>query len=347
MIVEREWLRQMLLLLTAVVIFALTGCRGGQDAAANQDHEAEAEILTLPVLEPVTLDGGKLRVVATTDIIGDVVAQVGGEAIDLTTLMAAGEDPHSFEPGARALTAVANAHVTFVHGWNLEEGLVDDLEAIGENAPVVPVAANIEPLKLGAHENESDHADEHEDDHNHTGVNPHTWLDPHLVKQWVENVEQVLVALDPANAETYRRNASAYQTELDDLLAYYDAQISAIPAAQRKLVTNHDAFSYFATAYDFEIVGTVLPAASTLAEPSASGLAELVEVMENEGVCTIFAETTANARVAGTVAGELDGCDDVKVLALHTGALGPDGSGADSYIGMMRSNVEAIVNGLR
>ncbi len=112
----------------------------------EHDHEAEAEMLTLPEVTAVDLNGEPLRVVATTSIMGDVVAQVGGEVINLTVLMGPGQDPHSYEPAARDLTAVAQADVIFINGWDLEEGLVDDLANIGEGALVVPISANISPL---------------------------------------------------------------------------------------------------------------------------------------------------------------------------------------------------------
>jgi ABC-type Zn uptake system ZnuABC Zn-binding protein ZnuA len=112
-------------------------------------------------------------------------------------------------------------------------------------------------------------------------------------------------------------------------------------------VTNHDTFSYFAQEYGFSVLGTVIPTASTLAEPSASDLAGLIKAMEGQGVCTIFTEITVSDTLAKTVAAELDGCDQVQVLQLYTGAVGPSGSGADSYISMFRHNVDMIVAGLR
>jgi zinc/manganese transport system substrate-binding protein len=126
--------------------------------------------LSLPELAPVALAAGeKLRVVATTSIIGDVVAQVGGEAIELTVLMGPGQDPHSYAPSAAQLTAVARAHVIFVNGWDLEERLLRDLENISEGlAPLVPVSAYVEPLEYGedGHHHDDDHADDdHDDDH--------------------------------------------------------------------------------------------------------------------------------------------------------------------------------------
>ena len=124
-------------------------------------------------------------------------------------------------------------------------------------------------------------------------------------------------------------------------------QIDQIAEEKRFLVSNHDSFGYFAEAYDLGTLGTVIPAASTLAEPSASDLAKLVAVMKEHGLCALFTETGASDTLAQTVAGELSYCDGVKVLPLYSGAIGAQGSGADSYSGMFRANVESIVEGLQ
>ena len=325
-------------------------------------------MLTLPALAALDLGGEPLRVVATTSIIGDVVAQVGGDAIALTTLMGPGQDPHSYEPAARDLTAVADAHVIFVNGWDLEEGLIEDLISIGENAIIVPISAGIEPLDFaGDHSHEDEHEeeahDEHDDedhsdaehddeehsdddhDHSHSGADPHVWFSIHNVEQWVENAATVLSTLDSAHADAYAANADAYLAELAELETYVEGQIAAIPVDGRYLVTNHEALAYFAAAYDFTVLGTVIPGASTVAEPSASNLADLIETMAANDVCTVYTETTVSDSLAQTVASELDTCDEVQVLPLYTGALGPEDSGADSYIGMYRSNIDTIVAG--
>ena len=332
------------------------GETGGDGPAATAVAETDLAVLNLPPLSAVSLDGRKLQVVATTSIIGDVVQQVGGEAIDLTVLMSAGQDPHSYQPAAGDLTRVATADVVFVNGWDLEESLVDDLRNVAEGVSLVPVSAGIVPLALGEgaehdeaehDEAEHDEAEHDEAEHEHGGADPHTWMDPGNVQLWAMNVATALSALDPANAAVYQANAAAYQAQLADLQDEMAKQLAAIPPAGRVLVTNHDALGYLAQRYDLQVLGTVLPAASTLAEPSASELANLVAAMQEAGVCTIFAETTVNDTLAQAVARELAGCDQVQVLTLYTGAIGPAGSGADSYLGMMRANLAALVAGLQ
>jgi ABC-type Zn uptake system ZnuABC Zn-binding protein ZnuA len=336
-----------LLLTTAWLI---SSCRAGSEQAGasaseqaktvDESHQDELQKLNLPELEPAELDGGRLRVVATTSIIGDVASQIGGDVIDLMTLMEPGQDPHSYEPTAADLTHAADAHLILVNGWDLEEGLIDDLANVAENAVMVPLSANIVPLAFGQNVQMGSE--------NHDGqADPHAWLDPHLVRQWVLNLEEVLAQMDPDNADFYQDHSQTYLAELDQLIEYYDEAVATIPAEGRKVVTNHDSFAYFAEQYDFSIIGTVVPAASTLAEPSATELAELVQIMEREEVCTIFSESTANDRLAAAVAAELPGCEQVKIISLYTGALGVSGSPADNYLGMMRANIDAISAAIR
>lgn len=325
--------------LTIFLIISLfvVGCaaNNSEGPPSGEAAQFEAEMLPLPELTPVTQNGEKLRVVATTSIIGDVVAQVGGDAIELTTLMDPGQDPHGFNPTAQELTAVANAHVILVNGWRLEEGLIATLQNVAGDTPMIPISARIQPqtiVEMGAAGDELS-----------TGVvDPHTWLDPQNVIQWTENLNDVFSQLDPANTAVYQANTTAYQVELTGLIAYFKERVSRIPADDRKLVANHDALGYFARAYGFEVIGTVIPAVSTQVDPSASGLADLVQTMTDAGVCAIFTETTVNDNLAQAAAAELTSCESVQIVPLYTGAVGPVGSGADTYISMMQANIEAI-----
>jgi len=334
---------------TAIAFALASGC--GSTPAETEDLQgeeleassADENILALPPLSPLLLDGGRLHVVATTSIIGDVVAHVGGDAIDLTVLVGPGVDSHSYQPGARDLVAVEQAGVIFVNGWGLEGGLVEDLEAVTDELLVVPVSAGIVPLAVTGHRLDAGT----EDGQAHGSTDPHVWFDLQNIELWVENIAHVLGELDPANIGVYSENAAAYQAELEELETYARAQLDQIPPENRYLVTNHDSFGYFAHAYGFEVIATVIPAASTLAEPSASDLADLIEEMGTHGVCTIFSETSVNDDLAQTAAAELAGCEAVQVIPLYTEALGAPGSGAETFIRMFTANVDAIVAGLK
>jgi ABC-type Zn uptake system ZnuABC Zn-binding protein ZnuA len=315
---EKRWRWTTILVLTLTILLG-TACADSETAIRSDQgpDQPGSNMLSLPPVEAVQLDARPLRIIATTSIIGDVVANVSGSDVELITLMAYGQDPHSFEPSAGGLTAVAAADVVFVNGWDLEEGLVDDLAGTAIDA-----------------------------DHDHGRIDPHTWFSVPNVKQWVGNISQILSDLDPVNAVRYEKNAQSYLLELESVDNYLHEQIANIPVEKRILVTNHGVFNYLAQEYGLQIAGTIIPSTSTQVEPSASDLVDLIKDMEKSGVCTIFSDIASNDNLAQTVAMELSDCDEVKIVPLHTGSLGPQGSGADSYIGMLRANVDRIVEGL-
>jgi ABC-type Zn uptake system ZnuABC Zn-binding protein ZnuA len=326
-----------LILAATLLALLLAGCGStGSPASSNTNNEDAA----LPELSPAALGNGeRLRVVATTSIVGDVVARVGGEPIDLTVLMQPGQDPHSFQAAARDLASAGEAHVIFVNGFDLEEGLLSDLESAAPGVPIVPVSAGIKPLEFeGEHEEGAEEVEGHE----HGGTDPHVWFDAHNVEIWTDNIAATLSALDPANAESYEANADSYRAELEVLDQFILDAIEQIPEANRKLVTNHDNFQYFTHAYGFEVIGTVLPSFSTNVEPSANDLAGLIAVIREEEVPAIFVETTMAEQLADTVAQETG----ARVYQLYTDALGPAESGAESYVGLMRANAETLVEAL-
>lgn len=330
------------LLFTMMVLFS--ACNGSEAPSLPEESDGR---LSIPPLEARTREDDPLRVVATTSIIGDVVAQVGGDAIALTTLMSPGQDPHGFDPSAQLLTAVAQSDIIFINGWGLEEGLVEDLAEVGTGVPLIPISANIDPLMGGHDHEEEEDEEEHEEEETETeSADPHVWQDVRHVMTWTDNVVEVLSTLDPANAELYEANGSAYKEALASLQMYAQTQLETIPQQDRVLVTNHDALAYLAEAHNLTILGTVIPGASTMAEPSANALAALVETMQAEGICAIFLETAVNDSLAQTVASELDHCDEVQLLTLHTDTLGTPGSGAESYLTLYRSNIDTLVEGL-
>ncbi len=316
-------------------------------AACTAPADEQGAEMTIPPLEPVTLEsGGRLAVVVTTGIIGDVVGQVGGDQIDLTVLIEAGRDPHTYEAVPEDLAAIERAAVIFVNGLGLEETLLGSIESTA-TGPVVPISAGIEPREWAAADD--DHAAEEgagaeDDDH---AADPHFWMNPANVMVWARNAAQVLGALDPAHAADYEANAAAYIAELEALDAYIREQVARIPAERRKLVTDHESFGYFADAYGFELVGSVVPGVTTSAAPSAGDIARLVEVIRSEGVPAIFVGEASGdglERLAEQVAAESGMA--IRVLPLYEGALDAPGTPADTYLGMMRANIDRIVEGL-
>ncbi|MEJ5310128.1 MAG: metal ABC transporter substrate-binding protein [Anaerolineae bacterium] len=278
--------------------------------------------------------GDKLRVVATTTIVGDVVAQVGGDAIDLTVLLPVGADPHVFDPSPQDMAKVADAGVIFANGAGLEAFLERLLDNAGGDAEVVEVSEGVTFIEV---------AHDATDDHGHEGVDPHTWTDPNNVLRWVDNIEAALVLHDPAHAADYRANADAYRAQLRELDAWVREQVAAIPAENRKLVTDHETFAYFAQRYGFEQVGAVVPGYSTAAQPSARDLADLEDRIRAYGVKAVFVGSTVNPALAQRVAEDTG----VRLVFLYTGSLTAPGGEADSYLGYVKYNVGAMVEGLK
>ena len=288
-------------------------------------------------LKPVTLNQGqKLKVVATTTIVADIVKNVGGDKIDLTTLLPVGADPHEFEPTPADMSKLAGAQIIFVNGRGLEGFLTKIIENAGQ-AAIVEVSQGAPVRQMSATEiaAEGGHA-QGEDD-------PHTWTTPTNVIIFVRNIEAALSALDPANAPTYQANAKTYTTQLNELDAWVKAQIETIPPGNRKLVTDHAIFGYYADRYGLKQEGAVIPSISTEAQPSAQELAALETAIKEQHIKAIFVGTTVNPTLSERVAGDTG----VKLVTLYTGSLGPAGSGADTYINYIRYDTQAIVAALK
>ncbi len=211
---------------------------------------------------------GKLKVVATTTLIGDIVKNIGGEQIDLSVLLPIGADPHNYEPSPKELTLVANADVLFTNGAGLEGFMTRLLENAGSQASIIALSDGLTLIDAAEE-------DDHAGDPDHGGSDPHVWMDPTNVEHWVDRIEQALSEADPEQAATYQANAQAYRQALSDLDAWISQQVAQVPQANRKIVSDHVVFGYFARRYGFEQVGAVIPSISTLASPSAQELAAL------------------------------------------------------------------------
>jgi manganese/iron transport system substrate-binding protein len=311
------------LAIATVFVALLAACGGG---TATQGQAASVQAIAGAGLGP----GERLQVVATTNIVADVVGEVAGSHVDLTALMGIGVDPHSYVATPSDIAAVHDADVVFSNGAGLEEFLDEMMRNAGGQAVQVPLSDSLALLEMSG-----DEADHH-------GTDPHVWFDVQNVMQWVDTVSGTLSTLDPANAADYRANAEMYTVELRALDAWIATEVARIPGRNRKLVTNHPALGYLAARYGLEQVGTVYPV-SPSSEPSARDIAALVDAIRSYGVPAVFTESTVNARLADQVAQETG----VTVVSLYTGSLGPAGSGAESYVDMMRYDVTAIVDALQ
>ena len=308
------------------------------DAAPGAEYDAKgAALLSAVELAP----GAKVRVVATTNSVADVARQIGGDRVELTTLLPPGADPHSYQATPDDLRQLNGAHVIFVNGLHLEEAMAPILENLDAPTPVVSVNAGVTTRALSAEDDAEDHDDEGDSAggaHDHDGDDPHTWMNPVNVMVWSENIAHTLGALDPANAAAYTAAAATYVAELEQLDTEMRAQFAAIPAPQRKLVTDHDNLGYLADAYDFTVLGAVIPSLSTMAAPSAQDLAALHDQIQTEGVKVILVGNTVNPATAQQLAQDTG----AQVVAIYTDSLSDATGPAATYIAMMRHNLAQI-----
>ena len=298
-------------------------------AACGTDGE------TVATVSPDTATS-RLVVVATTTILGDVVSNIVGADAELVVLIPVGADPHDYRASAAQVTLMHHADLVVANGLQLEEGIIDVLEAAeADGANLIEVGDLLDPLPF-AGRGDGDEGEAH------SGRDPHFWLDPLRGAKAGHLIARELAALDPSI--DWEGRAEAYASELDELHAEIDAILAPIHAEDRRLITNHDSLGYFAARFGFEIVDTVIPGGATLADPSSAELAALVDRLREESVRAIFAETIESAVLAEALAAEAG--SDVAVVELYTGSLGEPGSGADTLIGMLRINAQRIAETL-
>ena len=429
--------------LALALLFVLAACSdNGDDTVPTQTSPtatatAEPEAMTptpraasTPTDSPPTATAEPeaitpaLKIVATTGIVADWVENIGGDHVEVFSLVPTGADPHTFQPGAQDVARIADADLVLSIGLGLEEAWLTDLleNTARDPSTIVELAELIEPIEFaqshieevelieelshivheveegeispeegleeirellesaeeeeaeGEHHGEEDELpamvmaiiqevedgqtdpadaieaiehliseeEEGHEGHGHGIEDPHFWFDPIRVKTAVTEIASRLSELDPGNAGMYFQNVTTYGEELDQLHAWTEQQVSAVPEDRRLLVTSHDSLGYFANLYHFEVVGVIL-SITTDVEPSAEHLAELTHEVEELGVPAVFGETTVSERLAQTVATE----SGAILVRLYSGSLGTEDSGAGTYIDMVRTNVERIVEALR
>ena len=417
-------------LLAFALVLALAACSNeatptptpGQTITAPQPTPT-AQPTATPVPTP-TPEPTLLSVVTTTSIVADWVENIGGDSVEVFSLVPRGADPHGFQPGARDVARVADADLVLTIGLGLEESWLVELlqNAARDPASIIELADAIEPIEFGEthiedvefleeinhivqeveegeigaeegleevaevleglehHEEEeaegegemeepSEHVaeileqfqsgqieaeeaieeiehvagegEEEHEGHGHGVHDPHFWFDPLRVKVASIEIATQLAMMDPAGVQTYTANATAYVAQLEELHAWTEQQVAMLPEERRLLVTSHDSLGYFAELYDFSVVGVIL-GTTTEAEPSAEDLAELTHEVEELGVPAIFGETTVSERLANAVATE----SGARLVRLYSGSLDSPGTEAGTYIDMVRTNVERIVEAL-
>ncbi len=271
-------------------------------------------------------DGGSgPSVVVTTTQAADMVRSVAGEDADVTQLLPANADPHEYEPTPSDAEALAGADLIVRSGGDVDEWLDQLIEGSGSEAPVLTL---------------SDHVRLTEGDE---GIDPHWWQDPRNAVAAVAAIRAELDRVDPGAATAFESNARRYTARIEALDVAIAACIDRVSPERRRLVTSHDALGYYADRYDIEIVGAAIPALTTQAQASAGETADLVELIRSEGVAAVFPEAGVSPDLEAAIASEAGARIGDQLWA---DTLGPEGSAASTYLGSLRANTEAIVDGL-
>jgi zinc/manganese transport system substrate-binding protein len=270
--------------------------------------------------------GDELTVVATTTQMADFVRNVGGNRVDVHGILGTEADPHEYEPRPSDVGALADAPLVFKSGGDIDGWLDELIDNAGGDPRVVSLIDSVATIKGEADE-----------------VDPHWWEDPRNAIRAVGVIRDALTEADRSGRETYARNAAAYVRKLEALDRAIADCMRRVPAGKRKLVTTHDALDYFAARYGVEVVGALIPSLSTQAQPSARDVDELVDQIQAEGVEAIFPETALNERLETAVAREAGAEVGGQLWA---DALGPEGSGAETYLDAMRVNADTLARGM-
>jgi ABC-type Zn uptake system ZnuABC Zn-binding protein ZnuA len=296
--------------LTLLAVAALVaGCGSGGTASSASD--------------------GTVDVVVTTTQLGDIVRAIGGEAVDVHQILKPNTDPHDYEPRPKDIQATAGAALVVTNGDDLDRWIGEVVSNAGGNPTVLDAGAG-RPVTLRG------------DDDGPSRVNPHWWHDPVNVAYAVERIRAALVAADPSARAAIDRGARRYLAKLRRLDAGIARCMRAVAPAQRKLVTDHDAFGYFARRYGIDVVGAVIPSQTTQAQPSAGDLAALTAVIERERVKAIFPESSVSPKLATAIARATGAAVGA---TLYGDTLGPAGSPGATYLGMELANADAMVRG--
>lgn len=313
------------LLFFATGFCVLPGCNGESN---SHEHKASVIKITKPYAGQYPI-----RVVCTTGMVADLVKNVGGSQVTVEQIMGQDVDPHTYKATTADVSKIGGAELILYSGLHLEGKMGDIFERMGRKIPTFAVAEYLD--RTSVLENEEKAHD------------PHVWFDVSLWSQTAGVTRDVLVQFDPKNAETYRSRAAVYQADLAKLHDYAKSQIATIPRAQRVLVTSHDAFKYFGRAYDIEVKG--IQGISTESEASVKDIADLVAFITQRKVKAVFVETSVNPRNMESLR---EGCKanghQVAIGGeLFSDAMGQDGTPTGTYVGMVKHNVDTIVQALK
>ncbi len=273
---------------------------------------------------------GRPYVLATESFLGDIGQNVAGSRVKVDTLLPVTVDPHEYQPKPQDVTRLAQAQVLIVNGLGYEAWLQKTLDNLGGQRQVIIATNGLTPAPDPSGE--------------HPEGDPHMWMNPLDTINYVDQIRDGLIQADPGGKDEYTRNADAYIAKLETLDQWVKNQVNQLPIEKRLLVTNHDALGYFAKAYDFKIIGAIIPSVTTDASPSAQQLVSLITTIKTSGAPAIFLDIGENQKLAQQISSETG----VKVITdLYVESTsGPNGP-APTYIDMIEHDVSVILNALK
>ncbi|MEA2858947.1 MAG: zinc/manganese transport system substrate-binding protein [Methylobacteriaceae bacterium] len=270
----------------------------------------------------------KLKAVASFSILADLVKQVGGDRVDVTAIVGPDGDAHVFQPSPLDAKAVADANIVVINGLGLEGWMARLIQSSGTKAPVVVASKGVRPLQGEGEEKGK--------------ADPHAWQSIANAKIYVANIRDGLIAADPADKADFEKNAKDYLVKLDQLETEVKAAIASIPPKNRKIITTHDAFGYFARAYGMTFIAP--QGVSTETEPSAKDVAKIIRQVKAQHVPAVFLENISDDRLMQQIARETGAKTGDK---LYSDALSKPGAGAATYVDMMHNNIAAFTKALK
>jgi manganese/zinc/iron transport system substrate-binding protein len=282
-----------------------------------------------------SFDEGKVKVVTTVGMLGDMAENIGGDLVDVQNIMGPGVDPHLYQPSAGDISLMEDADIVFYVGLHLEGKMVEIFEHMSETKAVVASAEEIDKEELLLADSATQTYD------------PHIWFDVALWIETIEEVETAFADFDPDNAEVYAANAESYMAELLELNEWVLETVAELPEDQRVLITAHDAFEYFGRAYGFEVKG--IQGISTASDYGLKDLETLIDFIVEREIKAVFVESSVSTKSIEALQEGVQGKDwDLQIGGeLFSDAMGNPDTEEGTYLGMVRHNVNTIVNALK
>lgn len=290
-------------------------------------------VLLITACSPRTLStpqSGPIVLTSTTFLAG-IAQNVAGDRVQVTSLVPAGSDPHTFQAAPSDIQKIAESTVVIVNGLDYDQFIMPLLESAGGTRLIITASDGLEVRRVKGETGEA-------------AIDPHMWMVPTRVIKYVENIRDGLTKADPGGVSIYKTNADAYISQLKELDTWIKQQVALIPPERRQLVTNHDSLGYFAESYGFTVIGTIIPNVSSEVSPSAQQIVALIDEIKSTNAPAIFLNRSDNRQLADQVVEETG----ISVVTdLYIESLSPSDGPAATYIDMMKHNVSRIVVALK